>query len=175
MNLLVSGLISGVLFGFLLQKARVIRYDKQIGALRLIDMTIVKFVLSAVIVAIVGIHIIHLLGIAKPLILPTRLGANIIGGLIFGIGWGLLGYCPGTSLGALGEGRYDSLWGIIGMIAGAGLFAEAFPKMNQTIFSWGQMGSVTIPQVLGVNPWVVIIAMIIGVIALFVWFEKKNL
>ena len=84
MNLLVSGLISGVLFGFFMQKARVIRYDKQIGALRLIDMTIVKFILSAVLVAMVGVHILQVLGIAKPLILPTRLGANIIGGLIFG-------------------------------------------------------------------------------------------
>ena len=172
---MVSGLISGVLFGFFMQKARVIRYDKQIGALRLLDMTIVKFLLSAVLVAMVGVHILHLLGIAKPLILPTRLGANIIGGLIFGIGWGLLGYCPGTSLGALGEGRYDALWGIFGMIAGAGLYAEAFPKINQTILTWGQMGSVTVPQVLGLNPWVVIIAFIIGGISLFVWFEKKNL
>jgi uncharacterized membrane protein YedE/YeeE len=175
MNLLVSGLISGVLFGFFMQKARVIRYDKQIGALRLIDMTIVKFILSAVLVAMVGVHILQVLGIAKPLILPTRLGANIIGGLIFGIGWGLLGYCPGTSLGALGEGRYDALWGIFGMIAGAGLYAEAFPKINQTILTWGQMGSVTVPQVLGLNPWVVIIAFIIGGISLFIWFEKKNL
>lgn len=175
MNLPISGLISGVLFGFFLQKARVIRYDKQIAALRLIDMTIVKFLLSAIITGAAGVYIIHSLGIAKPLILPTIFGANIIGGLIFGIGWGLLGYCPGTSLGALGEGRYDALWGIIGMITGAGLYAEAFPKMQQTIRTWGDMGPVTLPQIAGVNPWVVIIAFIAGGITLFAWFEKKNL
>lgn len=112
---------------------------------------------------------------AQPLILPTILGANIIDGLIFGIGWGLLGYCPGTSLGALGEGRYDALWGIIGMITGAGLYAEVYPKMQQTILSWGWEGSITIAQLAGVNPWVVIIVFIIGGITLFAWFEKKNL
>jgi hypothetical protein len=42
MKMLIYGLITGILFGFLLQKARVIRYDKQLGALRLLDMTIVK-------------------------------------------------------------------------------------------------------------------------------------
>jgi len=175
MNLTVSALISGFLFGFLLQKARVIRYDKQVGALLLKDMTIVKFVLSAVLVAMVGIRILHVLDIAKPLILPVTLGANILGGLIFGIGWGLLGYCPGTSLGALGEGRHDAFWGIMGMIAGAGLYAEIFPKTDKTILSWGKMGSVTIPQILGVSPWLVIVAFIIGGITLFIWFEKKNL
>ena len=43
---LFYGLITGILFGFLLQKGEVLRYDKQIGALRLQDMTIVKFMLS---------------------------------------------------------------------------------------------------------------------------------
>jgi uncharacterized membrane protein YedE/YeeE len=38
-----------------------------------------------------------------------------IGGLLFGIGWGILGYCPGTAAGALGEGRIDGLWGVLGI------------------------------------------------------------
>lgn len=53
---LVYGAITGVLFGFLMQKAQVLRYDKQVGALRLVDFTIVKFMLSTVIVAMVGIY-----------------------------------------------------------------------------------------------------------------------
>ena len=50
MKLLIYGITAGVLFGVLLQKARVLRYDKQLGALRLMDMTIVKFMLSSVLV-----------------------------------------------------------------------------------------------------------------------------
>ena len=56
MEMTYYGLLTGIFFGFLLQKARVVRYDKQIGALRFQDMTIVKFMLSAIIVGMVGVH-----------------------------------------------------------------------------------------------------------------------
>ena len=105
MRELVFGFITGIIFGFLLQKGRVIRYDKQIGALRLIDMTIVKFMLSSVLVAMVGVYLLKDLGLAKLSLKATVLGGNIIGGLLFGVGWGLFGYCPGTAVGAVGEGR----------------------------------------------------------------------
>lgn len=104
---LFYGLITGILFGFLLQKGEVLRYDKQIGALRLQDMTIVKFMLSHIAVAMVGVYFLYDLGIVKLSIKSTILGGVVIGAIIFGIGWGLLGYCPGTSLGALGEGRIE--------------------------------------------------------------------
>ncbi|MDP2106803.1 MAG: YeeE/YedE thiosulfate transporter family protein, partial [Desulfobulbaceae bacterium] len=122
MKELAYGLITGILFGFLLQKGRVLRYDRQIGALRLLDMTIVKFMLTTVLVAMVGTYLLVDLGLAKLSIKETVLGGNIIGGLCFGLGWGLLGYCPGTSAGALAEGRWDAAWGIAGMLAGAGLY-----------------------------------------------------
>ena len=51
---LLYGLLTGICFGFFLQKGRVLRYDKQLAALRLQDMTIVKFMLSHIAVAMVG-------------------------------------------------------------------------------------------------------------------------
>ncbi len=175
MNVLIYGLITGVIFGFLLQKARVIRYDKQLAALRLMDMTIVKYMFTTVLVAMVGIYLLKDLGLVKLSVKTTILGGNIIGGLIFGAGWALLGYCPGTSLGALGEGRYDSIWGIVGMLAGAALFAEFFPLMKRTVLTWGNYGKITIPGILGINHWIVIIIMIILGILMFRFFEKKGL
>jgi hypothetical protein len=175
MNTLIYGLITGIVFGFLLQKARVIRYDKQLAALRLMDMTIVKYMFTTVLVAMVGVYLLNDLGLVKLSVKATVLGGNIIGGLIFGAGWALLGYCPGTSLGALGEGRYDSVWGIIGMLAGAALFAEFFPLMKRTILTWGNYGKITIPGILGVNHWIVIVIMIILGILMFRFFEKKGL
>lgn len=172
---LIYGLITGILFGFFLQKGQVLRYDKQIAALRLKDMTIVKFMLSHVMVAMVGIYLLYDVGIVKLSLKPTILGALVIGGLVFGIGWGLLGYCPGTSLGALGEGRIDALWGIAGMLVGAGLFAEAYPFMQKTVLTWGDFGKITIPQLLGINHWLVIIPMIFAGLGLFRWLEKKGL
>lgn len=172
---LLNGLITGILFGFLLQKGRVVRYDKQIGALRLIDMTIVKFMFSAILVGMVGVHVLHVIGIAKPMILPTRIGANVIGGLIFGIGWGFIGYCPGTSLGALGEGRTDAFWGILGMLTGAAIFAEIFPYISGSVLKWGSRGSITLSEILGINDWLMIAIFVAFGLGLFVFFEKKGL
>ena len=173
--MLLYGLITGIIFGLLLQKARVIRYDKQLGALRLMDMTIVKFMLSTILVAMVGTYLLKDLGLVKLSIKPTILGGIILGGLIFGIGWGILGYCPGTSAGALGEGRFDATWGIFGMLGGAALYAEAYPAMKTTVLTWGDLGKITFPQVLGVNHWIIIAIIVIGGLLLFRWFEKKGL
>jgi uncharacterized membrane protein YedE/YeeE len=175
MNILLYGLVTGILFGFLLQKGRVLRYDKQLGALRLMDMTIVKFMLSSVMVGMVGIYLLYDFGMVKLSIKATILGPVIIGALIFGLGWGLLGYCPGTSVGALAEGRWDALWGILGMIVGAGLYAEAFPMMEKTVYTWGNLGRITVPQILGVSHWVVIPVFVICGLLLFFWLEDKRL
>lgn len=172
---LYYGLITGILFGFLLQRAEVLRYDRQLGALRLTDMTIVKFMLSTVLVGMVGIHLLYDQGLVELDIKSAVLGGNILGGLLFGLGWAMLGYCPGTSAGALGEGRWDALWGILGMLVGAALFAEAYPALKATLLTWGDLGKLTLPQVLGVNHWLLIALSWVGGIALFSWFERKGL
>jgi len=175
MNNPFSGLIVGFLFGVLLQKGRVTRYDKQVGALRLLDMTIVKFMFSAVLAGMVGVYVLKSLGVDRIAPLPTVLGANLVGGFVFGIGWPLLGYCPGTAFGALGEGRYDALWGMLGMLTGAALFAEAFPLLENNLLSWGYLGPLTLPQLLGVNDWLIVVPFVAGGIAFLRWIEKKGL
>ena len=175
MNTLLYGLVTGILFGFFLQRGKVLRYDKQIGALRLMDMTILKFMLTAILVGSVGIHLLYDLGLAKPSIKATVLGGTIGGGLLFGLGWGLLGYCPGTSVGAVGEGRLDGLWGVAGMLAGAALYAEAFPLMKASVLTWGDLGKITVPGVLGVSHWLVIPVFVAACVGLFVFFEKRRL
>ncbi|MGB6009869.1 MAG: DUF6691 family protein [Desulfobacterales bacterium] len=175
MNQLVYGLVTGILFGFFLQRGQVLRYDKQIGALRLLDMTIVKFMLTAIFVGTVGIYLLNDLGLAKLSIKTTILGATIVGGLLFGLGWGLLGYCPGTSIGAIGEGRWDGLWGVFGMLVGGAIYAEAYPLMKKSLLTWGDLGKITLPGVLGVNHWFVIPIFVLAGVGLFLFFEKKKL
>jgi uncharacterized membrane protein YedE/YeeE len=172
---LIYGLVTGILFGFFLQRGQVLRYDKQIGALRLMDMTIVKFMLTAIFVGTVGVYLLTDLGLAKLSVKSTVLGGVIIGGLLFGIGWGLLGYCPGTSIGAVGEGRWDGLWGVLGMLVGAAVYAEAFPLMQTTVLTWGDFGKITLPGVLGINHWIVIVVFVLAGIGLFRFFEKLGL
>lgn len=172
---LIYGLVTGVLFGVLLQRSEVIRYDRQLGALLLKDMTIVKFMLTTVLVGMVGVYLLVDLGLAKLSIKPLVLGGNVLGGLIFGAGWGLLGYCPGTSGGALGEGRLDAAAGIAGMLVGAGLYAEAYPLLKTSVLTWGDYGKVTLPQLMDRHHWVVIPWLCLLGYALLRWLHKRGL
>jgi hypothetical protein len=58
------------------------------------------------------------------------------------------------------------------MLVGAGLFAEMYPFLKATVLTWGNYGKITIPQVLGVNHWLVIVPVFAAVLALFFWLER---
>ena len=169
------GLITGVIFGFLLQKGRVLRFDKQVGAMLLQDMTIFKFMLSAILVGMVGIQLLADAGIIALSHKAMNLGAVLIGGALFGCGWALMGFCPGTSIGALGEGRWHAVFAIAGMVAGAAIYAELYPLFKSTVLAWKNFGKIGLPEVLGISPWLIIPVFWVMVIWLFAWFERKNL
>ncbi|MEN8149555.1 MAG: DUF6691 family protein [Planctomycetota bacterium] len=175
MSELVLGTLTGIAFGALLQQGRVLRFEKQVGAMLLRDMTIVKFMLSAIVVGTVGIHLLVELGAVDFKLKATSVGPNLIGGLLFGAGWAAMGYCPGTSVGAIGEGRWSALFAILGMLVGAAVFAEVHPLLTDNVLTWGKLGKITLPGVLGLSPWVVIPVFIAGVLLLFRWFEKRGL
>ncbi len=98
----------------------------------------------------VGIYLLYDLGWVKLSVKPLILGGNVLGGLIFGVGWAIVGYCPATAMAALGEGRYDSVFGLAGMILGAGLYAEFYPQIKAGVLGCGDFGKVTLPVALGV-------------------------
>ncbi|MFT5701719.1 MAG: putative membrane protein YedE/YeeE [Desulforhopalus sp.] len=169
------GLVTGVLFGFLLQKGRVLRFDKQVGALLLKDMTIFKFMLSAILVGMVGILLLSNFEIITLSHKPMNVGAVLIGGALFGAGWAIMGFCPGTSLGALGEGRWHAVFAIIGMVVGAALYAEIYPFLKSTVLTWKDFGKIGLPGALGLSQWVIVPIFWVGIIVLCFWFEKKKL
>jgi len=169
------GLVTGVVFGFLLQKGRVLRFDKQVGALLLRDMTIVKFMLSAILVGMVGVLLLSNAGIVSISHKPMNLGAVLIGSILFGCGWAVMGFCPGTSIGALGEGRWHAIFAVAGMIAGAAVYAELYPFFKSTVLAWKDFGKIGLPETIGVSQWVIAAVLWVGVIALFFLFEKKKL
>lgn len=146
---LMLGLVFGVVFGFLLQKGGVAKYDVLLGALFLTDFTVMKIMLTAIAVGMIGIFSMHALGLVQLHVKPTRYAANIIGGLIFGVGFALLGYCPGTGAAALGQGNYDAIAGIFGLIAGSYLYAEMSGYLDSTILKWGTRGRIMLPDLLG--------------------------
>lgn len=145
------GLVLGIGFGFLLQKGGVAKYHVLVGALLLEDFTVMKVMLTAIVVGMVGILTLHQFGLIKLQIKPTKYAANIIGGLLFGIGFGLIAYCPGTGAAALGQGNFDAIAGILGLIAGSYLFAEASGFLEKTVNKWGDAGKITLADLIHVR------------------------
>jgi len=145
---IISALIFGLAFGFLLQKGGVGKYHILIGQLLLQDWTVVKVMLTAVVVGMVGIFALHHFAKVNLHIKPTKLGANIIGGLVFGAGFALMGYCPGTGAAALGQGSWDAIFGMAGLVAGSWLYAELSGTLKKTVEKWGNLGKLTLAEVL---------------------------
>ncbi len=169
------GLLVGIIFGFLLQKGGVTKYDVIIGQLLLTDFTVVKIMLSAVATGMVGVYLLKELGLAQLHLKDGSFGSSVIGGLIFGVGFGLLGYCPGTAAGAIGQGALDALFGgTVGILTGCWLFAAVYPKLEKTILNLGYFGELTLPQLLKVKTWPVIITACAAIIALLFGIEKAG-
>lgn len=172
---LIWGLVFGILFGFLLQKGGVTKYDVIIGQLMLSDFTVLKIMLSAVLTGMIGIYLMKTLGWVNLYPKVGSMGSNIIGGLIFGVGFALLGYCPGTVASAIGNGYLDALvGGLAGILIGTSIFAALYPRLKG-ILKRGDFGNVTLPQLFQVNDWVVVIPIAVLIFLILLWIERIGL
>jgi hypothetical protein len=97
---LLIGFVIGIFFGFFLQKGHVTTYEAIFGQLLLKDFTVLKVMLTAIVSGMVGVYALRAIGLLSLNIKPGSWGTSGIGGLIFGVGLAILGYCPGTSAGA---------------------------------------------------------------------------
>ena len=164
------GLLTGIAFGFLLQKGGVTRYDVIMGQLLLTDFTVLKIMLTAMTTGMVGIYAMRSLGLARLNPKPGSVGSSVVGGLIFGIGFATLGYCPGTVAGAVGNGYLDALaGGAVGILMGAAVFAHFFPRLDRWVLNWGNVGTITLPELLKVSAWIVIVPIVALVVLLLQW------
>jgi uncharacterized membrane protein YedE/YeeE len=148
---LVLGFVFGIVFGFLLQKGGVAKYEVLMGQFFLTDFTVIKIILTAIVVGMVGIFSMRAMGLVKLHVKPTRYAANITGGLLFGVGLGLLGYCPGTGAAALGQGNFDAIAGIVGIMVGSYVYAETSDSLSGTIQKIGNRGRVMLPDLIGMR------------------------
>jgi hypothetical protein len=88
----------------------------------------------------------------------------------------MLGYCPGTAVRATGEGRFDALWGgVLGMLVGAGIFAEVYPLMEGNVLKWGDFGKLSIPKWIGIHHWIVIAIAWAIILLTLMGLKKKKL
>ena len=172
---LVVGLLLGIAFGFLMQKGGVTRYDVIIGQLLFRDFTVLKIMLSAVLTGMIGVHALKSLDLARLHPKPGSVGTSVVGGLVFGVGFGVLGYCPGTVAGAVGQGSMDALLGgVVGILLGAGLFAAVYPRIQNSVLSKGHFGEITLPELFKVHPWAVVLPVVALIVVLLVLIERAG-
>ncbi|MGE3268486.1 MAG: YeeE/YedE thiosulfate transporter family protein [Chloroflexota bacterium] len=169
MGTLILGLITGAGFGFALQRAGFNRCNLVQRGLWLRDFTMLKLMLTAIVVGLVGSQ---LLAAVSPELVHFKVKSLYLwgvvgGGLIFGIGMSLAGYCPGTAMIGLGSGIGEGLLAVAGGLVGAAVFIFAFPWLKPVFFDQMDLGKLTIPGVLGLPALptaLVFAAILIGVI-----------
>ena len=172
---LFFGLGFGILFGFLLHKGGATKYDVILGQLLLTDFTVVKIMLAAIVTGMIGIYLMKSLGWIKLSIKSGSVGMNVLGALIFGVGFAVLGYCPGTIAGAMGNGYLDAIvGGLAGIVLGTWIFAVVYPKLKNGILKIGDFGDITIPSLLKVNDWVIVAPAVALIVLSLFWIEKAG-
>jgi uncharacterized membrane protein YedE/YeeE len=151
-------LLVGFAFGWVLQKGKLGRYETIVNVFRLTDLTVVKFLVTGLLVAALGIQSLSALGLAVDLPVPqTFVLGNLVGGIVFGAGMALAGFCPGTVAAGAGEGRLDYLFaGSAGLVTGALVFGALYSRLYRAM-SIASVGAVTLPQLTGLDAWLLVI------------------
>ena len=159
-------LVLGFLFGAILQYAKLNRYNVISGMATLENFAVAKALAVAIGVGALLIAIEIGLGFASYHLKPLLLGGIAIGGIIFGVGMAILGYCPGTLAVSLGEGSMDALIGIAGGLVGGFVYTILSPSMQSILGP--DLGSVSLFTLIGQHQFVFyLLNIIIG--AAFVW------
>lgn len=102
---LLLGLVLGAAFGAVLQLSGASSYTKIIGTLRLRDFTIMKLIMTAIGVGLIGVHVLDAAGVAHMKVKDLYMPGIVVAGLIFGVGFAVTGYCPGDGAGCGGGGK----------------------------------------------------------------------
>jgi uncharacterized membrane protein YedE/YeeE len=164
MNILI--LILGFLFGAILQYAKLNRYNVISGMATLENFAVAKAIATAIGVGAVIIALEIGLGFATYHIKPILMGGIAIGGIIFGVGMAILGYCPGTLAISLGEGSVDALLGIFGALAGGFIYTLVLPSIQSILGP--DLGSISLYTLIGQHHVIFYLAdILLG--AAFVW------
>lgn len=171
-----TGFAMGIVFGFLLHKGGVTSYDVIVGQLLLKDFTVLKVMLTAVLVGSLGVRFLVSGKMARLHLKSGSVGQTVIGGLIFGVGFAILGYCPGTLAGAIGRGALDALFaGLPGILLGAWLFSLCYPLVKEKIYPIHSFGDVTIPEITKKEHWKVLTVMSAAIIMFLTVIELSGL
>lgn len=164
---IIMGLLTGIAFGAILQRVGASSYGMIVNMLRLKDLTIMKFLFLAIAVGSVGMYVVNSVGTAHIGIAPLYLIGIAAGGLVFGVGWALAGYCPGTALVAMSQGKIDAAFTVLGGLAGALTLSLTWDYIKPALVDPLNYGSKSLPGVIGTRPLVVAV-ILAAIIVVFV-------
>ena len=168
-------LVLGFLFGAILQYAKLNRYNVISGMSTLENLAVAKAIAVAIGVGIIIIAVEIGLGYASYHLKPLILGGIVIGGLLFGVGMAILGYCPGTLSVSLGEGSIDALLGITGGLVGGFVYTILLPSVQGILGP--DLGSISLYTLVGQHQFVFyILDILIGIAFIWIGFilNKKE-
>jgi 3-mercaptopyruvate sulfurtransferase SseA/uncharacterized membrane protein YedE/YeeE len=175
----LASLLIGAAFGFFLERAGFGSSRKLTGVFYFRDMTVIKVMFTAVITAALGLTCCVVLGIVSiegVYLMPTVYGAYIVGGLIFGVGFVMGGWCPGTAAAGVASGKIDALIFLAGAIVGSALFNEMF-GLIKPLYESGQRGVLFIYDTLGISKGTFNVLLSIAAVVMFwgcEWIEKRK-
>lgn len=170
-------LILGLFFGLSLQKAGLTKYRKIVNVFRFTDFTVLKFMLTALIVSMTGLYTLKWLGIITfPNVPATYVAGNLIGGLIFGFGMAITGYCPGTCAAGSGEGKLDYLVpGLLGFLTGAVIYGLTYQQVFPQISAIANYGAAVMPDLWHLNAALLIIFFALFSLFLFYLIDRNHM
>ena len=145
---LLYALLVGVAMGALIQRVGASSPRMILASLRLENLTIIKFMATTI---AVGTVVAYLLSLWMPMhfdIKPTYVIGVALGGLIFGVGFAVGGYCPGTCVVGIGEGRRDAIAALLGGVTGALVFTLVYTLIEGTLIKPLNYGKITLASVL---------------------------
>ena len=122
----------GVVFGMVIQYARIAKFEKIAGFAMLKDTVVPKMMILTIGVASISMFILVRMGYATYNIKPLIISGLIIGGILFGTAMAILGKCPGTGPVSIADGRVDVFVAAIGGLFG-GLVYVVFYDSFKTI------------------------------------------
>ena len=138
----ISAFIIGLSFGWCLEQAGFGSSKRLTGIFYFRDMAVLKVMFSAVVTALLGISFAVKLGYVslENIYMPETIwGAQIVGGLLFGIGFVIGGWCPGTAAVGLASGKIDALIFLLGSMIGSMIFNESFSALD-SLYNMGSSG-----------------------------------
>jgi len=174
---LFLALLIGFAFGFALERAGFSSSRRLAGVFYFTDMAVVKVMFSALITAMLGLSYMVGLGwmrLDQVFLMPTIYGAQAVGGLLFGVGFVMGAWCPGTAVAGLAAGRIDALVFLLGAIGGSILFNELF-LVIRSLYTAGDQGVQMIYTTVGMSRnWFILAFTLVAVAAFWLseWAEK---